>query len=79
MRLMQPEIILLNISMMALSGDKLASLIRDYCYSSCIPVAFDSFNDERSLLGSVTASGVPGYTLERDLVDLRIKMKTGYR
>ncbi len=74
-RLMQSDLILLDINMMALSGDKLASLIRDYCNSSCIPVVFHSFNDESSLLESVTASGIPGYTWKGDPADLRIKIK----
>lgn len=78
-RLMQPDLILLDINMMALSGDKLASLIRDYCNSSFIPVVFHSCNDESSLLESVTVSGVPGYTLERGPCGSPDENQTGYQ
>jgi len=74
-RLMHPDLILLDINMMALSGNKLASLIRDYCDFSCIPVIFHSLNDESILLESVTATGVPGYTWKANPADLRIKIK----
>jgi len=60
-RLMQPDLILLDINMMAQSSGKLAMLMRDYCDSCCIPVVFHSFNDETNLVECMMATNITGY------------------
>jgi len=71
---MQPYLVLFDINM-TLPGDKLASLIHDYCDASDIPVFFCSFNDESSMVESLTGTGSPGYAWKGDPSDIWIKIK----
>jgi CheY-like chemotaxis protein len=71
MRQVQPDLVLLDINMPALPGDKLTALLGSNSDISHIPIVFYSSNDEDSLRESVAAHGVRGYICKGDIVNLR--------
>lgn len=71
---LQPDLLLLDINMPALSGDRLSELIRPYCEASSIPIIFYSSNDEESLKKSVKKCNVAGYICKGDIKDLKAKV-----
>ena len=73
-RSLQPDLVLLDINMPALSGDKLAGLIKPYCEAMKTPIVFHSSNDEDSLRESVATHGVQGYICKGNIADLRKKV-----
>lgn len=73
-RVNQPDLVLLDINMPALSGENLAPIIRANAHTSRVPVLFYSSNDEDSLLESVTRFGVAGYICKGNISELRSKV-----
>ena len=73
-RALQPDLVLLDINMPVLSGDKLAAQMRMNADTGHIPIVFYSSNDEDSLRESVAASGVRGYICKGNISDLRNKV-----
>jgi CheY-like chemotaxis protein len=71
---LQPDLVLLDINMPALSGDKLAGLLRTNSDTSHIPIVFYSSNDEDSLRECVAAHGVCGYICKGDIINLKRKV-----
>ncbi len=71
----QPDLVLLDINMPALSGDRLASIIKPYCQLTHIPIVFHSSNDEDSLRELVRIHGVQGYICKGNVNDLRNKVR----
>jgi CheY-like chemotaxis protein len=73
-REIQPDLVLLDINMPALSGDKLAAIIKPYCETMKTPIVFHSSNDEDSLRELVKTHGVRGYICKGNIGDLRSKV-----
>ena len=71
MRELNPDLVLLDINMPALPGDKLARLLRSTSDISHIPIVFYSSNDEESLRECVMTHGVRGYICKGDILNLR--------
>ncbi len=71
---LQPDLVLLDINMPALSGDKLAAIIKPYCDAMTTPIVFHSSNDEDSLRELVKTHGVRGYICKGNITDLRSKV-----
>lgn len=75
MKQLQPDLVLLDINMPALAGDKLATLLCSNSDISHIPIVFHSSNDEDSLRKLVQAHGVRGYICKGDVAALRHKVR----
>ena len=73
-RELQPDLVLLDVNMPALSGDNLAALLRTNESTGRVPIIFHSSNDEHSLKELVKAHGVHGYICKGDVLDLRSKV-----
>lgn len=73
-RELQPDLVLLDINMPALSGDNLAVLLRANDNTNRVPIVFHSSNDEDSLCKSVAAYGAQGYICKGDIAGLRNKV-----
>lgn len=69
-----PDLVLLDINMPALSGDKLSTLIKPYCDATRTSIVFHSSNDEDSLRELVKTHGVRGYICKGNIMDLRSKV-----
>jgi CheY-like chemotaxis protein len=72
---LQPDLVLLDINMPELSGDKLATQLRDHDNTRHIQVVFYSSNDEDSLREIVTACRADGYICKGDILDLKTKVR----
>ncbi|HUI46870.1 MAG TPA: response regulator [Nitrospirota bacterium] len=70
----QPDLLLIDVNMPALSGDKLASLLRTNEYTRNIEIVFYSSDDEESLREIVKSCNVRGYICKGDIVDLKNKV-----
>lgn len=73
-RNLQPDLVLLDINMPALSGDKLAAIIKPHCEAMKTPIVFHSSNDEDSLRDLAKTHGVRGYICKGNIGDLRTKV-----
>jgi CheY-like chemotaxis protein len=73
-REVEPDLILLDINMPGLGGDKLSEIIKPYCDSTRTRIVFHSSNDEDSLRASAAAFGVSGYICKGNIGDLRNKV-----
>lgn len=71
---LQPDLILLDVNMPALSGDKLASVNTWRETTENIPVVFYSSNDEDSLRRSVREARVAGYICKGNILELKRKV-----
>lgn len=71
---MQPDLILLDVNMPALSGDRLASVDTWRESTKNIPVVFYSSNDEDSLRKSVRDAQVTGYICKGNIMELKRKV-----
>jgi len=74
---LEPDLILLDINMPGLSGDRLAQIIGRSLNSSNVPIIFYSSNDEDSLrkaVGQYSVYGVKDYICKGDPFDLRKKV-----
>lgn len=70
----QPDLVLLDVNMPGLSGDKLLEIIKPYCDSMRTPIVFHSSNDEDSLRSLVKTHGVRGYICKGNIIELRSKV-----
>ncbi len=70
----QPDLILLDMNMPGLSGERLSKVLLSNEKTKDIPVVFYSSNDEDSLRRAVVKHGVKGYIAKGDLFDLRNKV-----
>lgn len=69
-----PDLVLLDINMPALSGEKLAGIIRSNVDTERISIVFHSSNDEDSLRKAVMKYKVRGYICKGSMFDLREKV-----
>jgi CheY-like chemotaxis protein len=70
----RPDLVLLDVNMPALSGDRLCSLIRSNGSQREVPILFYSSNDEDTLRRSVSRFGASGYVCKGDIAGLRRKV-----
>ncbi|GFO55670.1 response regulator [Geomonas sp. Red276] len=66
-----PDLVLLDINMPALSGNNLVSHLKPFCAEREIPIFFYSSNDEAMLRNLVAVHGVHGYICKGDVAALR--------
>jgi CheY-like chemotaxis protein len=66
-----PDLIILDVNMPALSGDRLCSLLKGHSTAREVPVVLYSSNDEDSLRRSVAEFGADGYVCKGDIAALR--------
>jgi PleD family two-component response regulator len=66
-----PDLILLDVNMPALSGDRLCSLLKGHSAAKNLPILLYSSNDEDSLRRSVAEFGADGYVCKGDISGLR--------
>ena len=70
----QPDLVLLDINMPALSGDRLSGLLLSKNKTKDVPIVFYSSNDEDSIRKAVSEHGVKGYICKGSIFDLRKKV-----
>lgn len=70
-RKLQPDLILLDINMPALSGTGLSSLLLSNTGTKNIPIVFYSSNDEDSLRKAVSEYGARGYISKGNIYELK--------
>ncbi len=70
-RMLNPDLILLDVNMPGLSGDALSKVIRSHGQA---PIVFYSSNDEDSLRQMVRLHNVKGYICKGDPYGLRTKV-----
>jgi CheY-like chemotaxis protein len=68
---LQPDLILLDINMPEVSGDKLALQLQDQSCARHMQIVFYSSNDEDSLREIVAACDVAGYISKGDISNLK--------
>ncbi|HCC68844.1 MAG TPA: response regulator [Nitrospiraceae bacterium] len=73
-REVQPDLVLLDVNMPALSGERLSSLLLSNKITKHVPLVFYSSNDEDSLRRSVSEYGVKGYICKGDIFELKRKV-----
>ena len=73
----KPDLVLLDINMPGISGDRLAGILNCFEFGKKAPIVFYSSNDEDILRKAVTAHKVKGYISKGDILDLRRKVR-GY-
>jgi CheY-like chemotaxis protein len=73
-RSLSPDLVLLDVNMPALSGDKLAAVIKSRVATENIPVVFFSSNDEDSLRKSVHQAKASGYICKGNIMELKKKV-----
>ena len=70
----QPGLVLLDVNMPALSGERLSKVILSNERTKDIPIVFYSSNDEDSLRKAVSEHGVKGYICKGDIFELKKKV-----
>jgi CheY-like chemotaxis protein len=71
---LKPDLVLLDINMPGLSGDKLAVVIKAQEATENIPIIFFSSNDEDSLRRSVREVKASGYICKGNIIELKTKV-----
>lgn len=71
---LKPDLVLLDINMPGLSGDRLAAVIKSQEATNNIPIIFFSSNDEDSLRRSVREARVSGYICKGNIIELKTKV-----
>ncbi len=70
----RPDLVLLDINMPALSGEKLSSIIMSMEKTKYVPIVFYSSNDEDTLRLAVLKHNVMGYICKGDILELKRKV-----
>lgn len=74
-KLVKPDLVLLDVNMPGLSGDSVAGLLNSYEATKNVPIVFYSSNDEDILRRAVSVHKVRGYISKGDIFDLRKKVQ----
>ena len=70
----QPDLVLLDVNMPALSGDRLAEVLRANAYTRDVMVVLHSSNDEDHLRTTARRLGLDGYICKGSPATLRAKV-----
>jgi CheY-like chemotaxis protein len=70
----RPDLVLLDVNMPALSGERLCALLRAHAGRHRMAILFHSSNDEDSLRQAVQRHGADGYVCKGDIAGLRRKV-----
>ena len=73
-KMIQPDLVLLDVNMPGLSGENLASVLKANHATRETTIAFYSSNDEDTLRASVKRLGADGYISKGNTVQLRAKV-----
>ena len=73
-RELRPDLILLDVNMPGLAGDKLAELLKANCTTRELPIVFYSSNDEDVLRETVKRFGARGYISKGSVTSLRARV-----
>jgi len=73
-KFIQPDLVLLDVNMPALSGDRLSSVLLSNNKTKDVPIVFYSSNDEDSLRKAVVEHGVKGYICKGNIFELKKKV-----
>jgi CheY-like chemotaxis protein len=71
---LQPDLVLLDVNMPALSGDRLAEVLRANAYTRNVMVVLHSSNDEDHLRTTARRLGLDGYICKGSPATLRTKV-----
>lgn len=71
----RPNVVLLDINMPALSGERLVDLIKPRCAEMNAAILFYSSNDEETLKLMSEAHRIQGYICKGDMTALRLQVK----
>jgi CheY-like chemotaxis protein len=67
----QPDLVLIDVNMPALSGDGLVGVLRGREQTQRVPILLYSSNDEGALRRTVDRLGIEGYVSKGDVEELR--------
>lgn len=67
----RPDVVLIDVNMPALSGDRLCFIVRGRSFGREVPILLYSSNDEDSLRAAALRYGADGYICKGDLAALR--------
>lgn len=70
----QPHLVLLDINMQGLSGDKISMIIKPYCDTIRTPIVFNSAGSEDSLKALAKIHGVKGYICKGNFTEWKNKV-----
>ena len=70
-----PDLVLLDVNMPGLSGDRLALILRGNADTKSVPILLYSSNDEDVLRKTVRDQGLDGYICKGSPAELRSKIK----
>ena len=73
--IIKPDLVLLDINMPGLAGDRLSYLLRSNKMTKDAPVVFYSSNDEDTLRMAVSVNKVRGYIPKGNIFELRKKVQ----
>ncbi len=73
--LVKPDLVLLDMNMPGLPGDRLASLLGSFAATKSVPIVFYSSNDEDTLRKAVSECNVRGYIPKGDIYELQRKVR----
>ncbi len=73
--IIKPDLVLLDINMPGLAGDRLAYLLRSNEMTKDAPIIFFSSNDEDTLRRAVSVNKVRGYIPKGNFFELRRKIQ----
>jgi CheY-like chemotaxis protein len=71
----KPDLLLLDVNMPALPGDRLCAMLRDEPELQALPIYLYSSNDEDILRQSAKKFGADGYICKGDIGGLRAKVQ----
>ncbi|MDA8091353.1 MAG: response regulator [Nitrospiraceae bacterium] len=73
--LIKPDLVLLDMNMPGLPGDRLAGLLGNFEATKNVPIVFYSSNDEDTLRKAVSEYKVKGYIPKGDIYELQRKVR----
>jgi two-component system, OmpR family, response regulator len=71
---LQPDLVLLDVNMPGLPGDKLSAIVKSHSATRNVRILYYSSNDEDTLRKAVLETGVDGYVSKGSPAQLRSKI-----